>query len=168
MNKEEINKKIEILEKELAELKNAVEENEIKQEVPFFKRVRTNELYYHLMMSYDEEIKVDGEPENYSSHDTIAYKTNNYFHTKERAEEVCDKIKVLLKLERLHDIYCPDYVPDWNNTKETKYYIYYNNGDKFWSTVGCCLTQNSFGVYFPTEEITQKVCDILNEEEYKP
>ena len=57
--------------------------------------------------------------------DKLNFENNNYFLTKERAEEVADKIKFLLKLERLHDIYCPDYKPNWNNEWESKFYIFY-------------------------------------------
>lgn len=157
MNNTELKEKIEQMEKELNKLKKAVKEND----EPKFERV---EEYFFVGFNRRYDFGAITHTDDYSVSDNYHYNNNNYFYTRKRAEEVCDKIKVLLKLERLHDIYCPDYVPDWNNTKETKYYIYYNNGDKFWSTVGCCLTQNSFGVYFPTEEIAQKVCDILNAE----
>lgn len=91
------------------------------------------------------------------------FENNNYFLTKERAEEVVNKINFLLKLERLHDIYCPDYKPDWNNMEENKWYATFDSRDKkytrFWTNVYLEAV-----VYFDSKETTEKVCEILNEE----
>ena len=89
---------------------------------------------------------------------------NNCFKTKERAEEVLNKIKFLLKLERLHDIYCPDYKPNWNR-ESLKYYVAYDTSKEKWYS--CCIRvmEDAVQVYFPTEDIARKVCDALNREE---
>ena len=79
----------------------------------------------------------------------------------ERDEEVADKINFLLKLERLHDIYCPDYVPDWQDNAR-KYYVFYGEKDSTYYVGGCLAADRKPCVYFPTTEIAQKVCDILN------
>ena len=90
---------------------------------------------------------------------------NNCFKTKERAEEVLNKIKLLLKLERLHDIYCPDYTPDWRHYHIDKYYVYCNKRMTVKWHYAKCEDIKTTNVYFPTEEIAEKVCDILNAEE---
>lgn len=97
--------------------------------------------------------------------DIQRFKNNCYFHTKERANEVASKINFLLKLERLHDTFCPDYVPDWENRWLSKHYIYQDKsmGNTWiWGKTG--IDSDAVQVYFPTEEIAQKVCDILNKE----
>ena len=69
-----------------------------------------------------------------------------------------------MKLERFYDMFCPDYEPNWDNGAELKYYIYYyQNGNT------CCVNSTIYNrqgmnVYFPTKEITQQICDILNNE----
>ncbi len=158
-----IQEKIAELEKQLAELKNAVEEKEIKQEEPKYERVAVDEPYYYI--SLYNVLVVENEIENRVPFDNDIFESNNYFYTKKRAEEVVEKIKMLLKLERLHDIYCPDYVPNWDSNDEKKYYVYYNNtnADELYNFVYSYKRKRN-DVCFPTEEIAQKVCDILNTE----
>ena len=132
---------------------------------PKFERVEFGHNYYYVA-SYSEGIKVCKESEDHTSTDNGFYDSNNYFYTKERAQEVADKINLLLKLERLHDTFCQDYVPDWNDKDKVKYYVFKN---KFISIsrwdIGYVSTSDISDVYFPTEEIAKKVCDILNAEE---
>lgn len=96
--------------------------------------------------------------------DKFRVEQNNCFKTKERAKEVLDKIKLLLKLERLHDIYCPDYKPNWNR-ESLKYYVAYDTSKAKWCS--CCIRvmEDAVQVYFPAEDIAQKVCNALNREE---
>ena len=93
---------------------------------------------------------------------------NNCFKTEKRAKEVLNKIELLLKQERLHDIYCPDYKPDWSSN-EKKYLILYSHTTNRYSvgrySVGHAVYSECLLPCFPTEEIAQKVCDILNSEE---
>lgn len=136
-----------------------------RESEPKFERVAKYEKYYALVFNADAQTTQCIERGEYCYDDTDCYESNNYFHTRERAKEVADKINLLLRLERLHDIYCPDYVPDWNNLDAFKYTIIYNIVDKSWyynqtvtGVIGTCA-------YFPTREIAKQVCDILNAEE---
>ncbi len=86
---------------------------------------------------------------------------NNCFKTEKIAKEVLDKINLLLKLERLHDIYCPDYKAE--DDGNDKYRIVFCDGMYQWEQDD--YTIDFLSVYFPTEEIAQNVCDILNSEE---
>lgn len=91
---------------------------------------------------------------------------NNCFKTEKRAKEVLDKIKFLLKLERLHDIYCPNYKPNWNEESgSVKHYVCYDTSEEKWCSRYVEAIEDAIQVYFPTREIAQKVCDILNSEE---
>ena len=51
----------------------------------------------------------------------------NCFRTKERAEQVARKIRLLLRLEQLHDQLCPDYEPDWDGT--AKFLVAFDHDD---------------------------------------
>lgn len=156
---DKVDKQIEALSAQVEQLEKELKEAESE---PEYKRVEQGKEYYHVEMGCDVCINSYRDDRWY---DETSYDNNNYFHTKERAQEVADKIKLLLKLERLHDTYCPDYKPDWlgNNLK----YIICKQYEKHrWTYDYRALVHddNAVQVYFPTKEIAQKVCDILNKE----
>lgn len=100
-----------------------------------------------------------------SPKDDHRFEVNNYFHTRERADEVADKINFLLKLERLHDVFCPDFNLGLGDGLDVeKYYVYYNFVHEKWMDSCMIHASSAIQVYFPTKEIAQKVCDILNAE----
>ena len=151
-----LSKQIEQLEKELAGAKGE----------PGFERKLDKDSYWYVTTNFGDPI-VYVERESNGFFDNKCFENNNYFHTKERAQEVADKIRLLLKLERLHDIYCPDYKPSPNDKDKRTYYIYkdYSSGKHAsWEYGVLTVTRNAVEVYFPTKEIAQKVCDILNTE----
>ena len=100
----------------------------------------------------------------YDFNNMTDFEGNNYFHTEQRAKEVADKINLLLKLERLHDTFCPNYMPDFNDEDATKWYLFVSVRDKKWHWEICHACVNDVLVYFSSAEIAQKVCDILNAE----
>lgn len=133
------------------------QDNELK-----FERVKRDQFYYrvHFQLGAADFSQTR---DSCCEIDEINFNSNNYFKTYERAREVADKINFLLKLERLHDTFCPSYMPDWKS-KEGKWSIYF---DSYSNIYDYCVTLKSLNVqqvYFPSEEIAQKVCDILNKE----
>ena len=136
---------------------------ERRERKPKFERVKENESYYFISSLFGG-FYVDSDTEEGHPLDEGLYNANNYYHTKSRAQEVADKLNFLLKLERLHDIYCPDYVPDWDNENEYKYTVYYDGKDKCYGISKFCIIEYKPNVVFPTVKIAQKVCDILNAE----
>lgn len=151
-------------------LNNKIKETEAEKEQlikeqnePRFERLSHGEPYYYIYGN-NMKVAVASDDSDYTS--AVCYMHNNYFHTKKRAQEVADKIKLLLKLERLHDIYCPDYKPDdWGTDSLKKYYVCYSPSKAKWRPYNARTIEDAFQVYFPTGEITQKICDILNKEE---
>lgn len=136
------------------------------EEEPEFKRVGYEQEYYHIGKLNTASFGAVYTLETDHFLDKASFENNNYFHTRKRAEEVADKINFLLKLERLHDTYCPDYVPDWQDNVR-KYYVFYGTKDSTYYVGGCLAVDRKPCVYFPTTEIAQKVCDILNGETKK-
>ena len=128
---------------------------------PKFERV-PGERYYYLDNFGYRAVSVETKDDNLSS-DIIRFKANNYFLTRERAREVYNKIDSLLKLERLHDTYCPDYIPDWDSL-DKKYSVYYNHDWHKYICSECTRNESAQLTYFPTAAIAQKVRDILNKE----
>jgi len=138
-------------------------EKEIEQNEPKFERVKKGERYF-MIGSVDGKVVVYNESDVRCEIDDNCFDNNNYFKTPERAQEVVDKINFLLKLERLHDTFCPDYVPNFDSSINYKYAIYYDYDDKIYEPTPYYLTEHRTLVYFPSEEIAQKVCNILNKE----
>lgn len=173
MTKTEIENKIYDLKRAIESCKNVIKanENEIKKleaekEEPAFERVGKGEKYYLVgdvtsggIMAYS----LFDEYSEYSEMHKRRFENNNYFHTKERAEEVADKINFLLKLERLHDTFCPDYKPDWNDGKY-KWYIFFDKELKSYNLTSDLYWDRKVATYFDSEETAKKVCEILNKD----
>lgn len=148
------------LEKRVKQLEAVVGKIEADSE-PEFERVSHGEPYFYIYGN-TMNVAVSSEDSDYISE--LCHINNNYFYTKKRAQEVADKIKFLLKLERLHDIYCPDYKPDWNDSEEDKYLVYFDHSRRKYCWDSFAYSEYATHVYFPTKEIAQKVCDVLNKE----
>ena len=136
-----------------------------REQEPKFERVGFEETYYYIRTVNNGTFRIENSIDIGSEYSTSEFKNNNYFHTKERAQEVVDKINFLLKLERLYDTFCPDYIPDWNDDElEFKYFVTYDNWDKCYRVNSLTSAECKTNVFFPTLEIAEKVCDILNAE----
>ena len=131
-----------------------------REQEPKFERVKSRENYSCIIIN-SCGASVVGDKDFDTDADLRYFKNNNYFHTCGRAQEVADKINFLLKLERLHDTFCPDYVPDRGNDM-IKYIVGFDAYNKRWYIGQTFVNKDASGVYFPTKEIAQKVCDILN------
>lgn len=86
----------------------------------------------------------------------------NFFRTRERAEQVAEKMRLLLRLEQLHDMLCPDYEPDWSNEEEHKFYLFYDGKAGNWKYTYWSAFDFRVGEYFDTEENAEKAAKILN------
>lgn len=134
-------------------------EKEIKQDEETMERVKKGEDYFMVIIDYVHgEAIADNMHEEYDYVDDSRFDNNNYFKTRERTQEVADKVNFLLKLERLHDTFCPD--------EGGKYYISQNteSGRYCYGYIRNVPITFPISVMFPSEEIAQKVCDILNKE----
>ena len=160
------------LKQELETLRNKCKELEDKIELaeqddePKFERVPDGKQYFTL--SAVNGAFVDNRTaEGHWQIDDNRFDNNNYYKTKERAQEVADKINFLLKLERLHDTFCPDYKPDWNG-RGRKYFVFYDSDNKCYGANFVTIMKSKTDVFFETSEIALKVCNILNAEISQP
>lgn len=179
MNIKELNERIEQLtnlvitsEETISQLKETLKSveqerdrlaDERRELEPKFERVDKNEKYHFLVFDPEAMVATDIDHGEKCKSDTEYFELNNYFKTESRALEVCDKINFLLKLERFHDIYCPDYIPDWDSL-DKKYCVYYNHDWQIYIYSECTRCESAQLTYFPTAAIAQKVRDILNKE----
>ena len=88
----------------------------------------------------------------------------NCFRTKERAEQVAKKMRLLLQLEQLHDQLCPDYEPDYEDDDEVKFYVYFGHSQGRYDISRSISWENPCIVAFDTEENAEKAAKILNKE----
>lgn len=96
--------------------------------------------------------------------DEFNIRFGNCFPTRERAEQVAEKMRLLLRLEQLHDMLCPDYVPDWSNEDEHKFYLFYDRKAGNWKYTYWSAFDFRVGEYFDTEKNAEKAAEILNKE----
>lgn len=159
----DIEKKIEDLKTEflgkLEELQNEVEMQR-EQEKPKPWNPEIGESYFFIRNDFEVTDKVKGT----TSFEADRISNGNCFPTRERAEEVAKKMRLLLRLEQLHDQLCPDYVPDFGSGEAT-YCLYYDYSSSHWAAEGwydCNCRVN--GPYFDTLENAEKAAEILNKE----
>lgn len=169
MNKiEELNVKLEKafhgaqkLENQIRCIQEEIKNFEKKQEKPKLRAEKGGKYYY---LYFNGGCLVDCiEEDNRTNSDDCDFENNNYFLTKERAQEVADKMNFLLRIERLHDELCPDYQPR-RDKGQTKYYITYNANFQKYLFDDNLYHYLDTQVYFQTKEIAQQACDILNAE----
>lgn len=88
--------------------------------------------------------------------------SGDYFPTRERAEQVAKKIRLLLQLEQLHDQLCPDYEPDWDGT--AKFLVAFDHTDGEMQAFFDRSSGESTLVYFRDVITAMEAADILNAE----
>ena len=88
--------------------------------------------------------------------------SGDHFPTRERAEQVAKKIRLLLQLEQLHDQLCPDYEPDWDGT--AKFLVAFDHTDGEMQAFFDRSSGESTLVYFRDVVTAMEAADILNAE----
>ena len=157
----DIEKKIEELKSEfLTKLETLQKEVKMQQGEQKLWKPEIGESYFFIRSDFGVMDKVKGT----TSFETDRISNGNCFKTKKRAEQVAKKIRLLLRLEQLHDMLCPDYVPDFGSGEAT-YCLYYDYSSSHWAAEGwydCNCRVN--GPYFDTLENAEKAAEILNKE----
>lgn len=143
--------KLEALEKEAEMQKKQKEPKPWKPEAGEEYFFVNNDLSIYCFCNYN------GEEDRYN------FEIGNCFRTGERAEQVAKKMRLLLRLEQLHDMLCPDYVPDWENYGQ-KFLVYFNHAENRWHIGASNAFELRCATYFDTEENAEKAAEILNKE----
>jgi hypothetical protein len=88
----------------------------------------------------------------------------NQFQTKEEAEMIANRFRAYLKLRRIAEILNNGWEPDWNDTSELKYYVFFNCFEEAFTV----SWQDSFidisRIYFQTRELAQKALGLMGED----
>lgn len=94
--------------------------------------------------------------------DEVNIPYGNCFKTKKRAEQVAKKMRMLLRLEQLHDMLCPDYEPDWDGT--AKFLVAFDHTDGEMQAFFDRSSGESTLVYFRDVVTAMEAAKILNKE----
>ena len=159
----DIEKKIEELKSEfLTKLEGLKKEAEAQKEQEELKpwKPKDGEDYFYIGIDFtiDSWENVDDDT------DKRNFRIGNCFPTEARAEQVADKMRLLLRLEQLHDMLCPDYEPDWSNEDEHKFYLFYDKKTGNWKYTYWSAFDFRVGEYFDAEKNAEKAAEILNKE----
>lgn len=152
----DIEKKLEALKAEfLGKLEALRKEAEAqkKQEEP-----KLGEKYFYISQSGRAIL------DTFTQHTTDFARKNfgNFFRTRERAEQVAEKMRLLLRLEQLHDMLCPDYEPDWDGT--AKFLVAFDHTDGEMQAFFDRSSGESTLVYFRDVVTAMEAAEILNKE----
>ena len=158
----DIEKKMEALKAEFFGKLEALEkeaEMQKKQEEPKPWKPKDGEDYFYICIDFtiDSWENVDDDT------DKRNFRVGNCFRTEERAEQVAKKMRLLLRLEQMHDMLCPDYVPDWKDDR-LKFQVYFSHLQGKYDTSCSTGTENPCMVVFDTNENAEKAAEILNKE----
>lgn len=159
----DIEKKLEALKAEflekLEELQKEAEAQKKQEELKPWKPGAGEEYFFvdndfcaHSFCNYDDEV------DNYN------FEIGNCFRTGERADQVVEKMRLLLRLEQLHDMLCPDYVPDYEDDDEVKSYVYFDHFLDRYDISYSTRQENPCMVAFDTKKNALKAAEILNKE----
>lgn len=130
-----------------------------KQEEPKPWKPKDGEDYFYIGIDFtiDSWENVDDDT------DKRNFRIGNYFPTAERAEQVAEKMRLLLRIEQLHDMLCPDYVPDWKDDR-LKFYVYFDHEQGSLNITASSFCDALSLVTFETRENAEKAAEILNKE----
>ena len=117
MTMQEAHERIEQANNEIAKLQEEIKHLQEIEDEPDIQRVGAGEPFWYIRLG-DCGVNVvrANEPIGRSCYDitetigTSLFRNNNYFLSKERADEVAEKIEAVLKIERMHDAFCPELV----------------------------------------------------------
>ena len=159
----DIEKKLEALKVEflgkLEEMQKEAEEQKKQEELKPWKP-KDGEDYFYIGIDFtiDSWENVDDDT------DKRNFRIGNCFPTEERAEQVARKIRLLLQLEQLHDMLCPDYVPDYEDDDEVKSHVYFDHSLYRYDISYSTRRENPCMVSFDTKKNALKAAEILNKE----
>lgn len=136
------NEEIEKLKQELSTLQHKLK----MQEIQTAYSIEDGDKVYYISPELDV-VAFDFDEDNENNMKILSI--GNCFKTRERAEQVANKIKFLLRLEFLHDKYCPGFLNEQDYKKS--FSIFRDSEEQEYQVF------KSVGVYFGDEEVIEKV-----------
>lgn len=153
--------RIEELEKQIKAMRETTEKKakELQKEIDKLKdnSIPRRKFYSYIDIDLDGNFYVDTD---YDGITTKYYDNWNYFTSVHNASNFLDILNELKTLQHYHDVYCPLYEPNWNDSEE-KWYIVFNKNTKEY-LYDCSYNLRRNTIYFDSEETVRKVCNKMN------
>lgn len=167
MTREEMQRRLESAEKqnlglqdEIKWLKEKLAEQD-KQEIPDFPEFNRGDIVYNLDPCFDviEENHGGGKGDkDFTGYDARYY---NDFHTADYAHEFRRKCLMIAMVLHCKWYLDRDYVPDYTNLSEDKYFLFYDHVDGCFKYGFDCVIDNG-SISFSDETAAQKCANWLN------
>ena len=141
------------LQKELQELKAKVAELE--------SRIVAEPVAKWQPKGGDWYVSVNGKTFCYTTRNEGCREFGTERQTEEQAERAAVEMRRFNRLLALRDELCGDAVANWTDNESNKWILYFDNKDNEWTT-GKNQYMQYVGVYFTSDELAQRACDMLN------
>ena len=145
MNKEVLKQQIEEMKAKLADM-----EAELNKPKGFEWKYTHNRAF--VVISYDICDNMSGVDTDYLCH-------GRYRTTQENAERALERNRLANRLEALAEQLDPDWVVDWENGMQEKWYVYYIRGEYKYSCMGGV---QHIGQVYMSKATAAKIVDMLN------
>ena len=130
-------------------------------EEPKVWKPKESEKYY----VFDEEVNIVRQYWANDEFDNIRYEIGNCFKTEEEAQKTLEKINIYMQLKRYAEEHNTEKI-DWNNSYQTKFYLYYEIDGNLEIGDVCC-SKHIGQVYFTSEEIAEQAIEEIGEDNIK-
>lgn len=99
--------------------------------------------------------------------DSFNFSVGNFFKTKEEAEHMIEKLKIINELQKFAYENNEKEI-DWNNFSQNKFYLIYDSEvNNILVDYFSCTRTNSFNIYFTSFEIAKKAIKTIGEDRIK-
>ena len=109
----------------------------------------------------DWYVSVNGKTFCYTTRNEGCREFGTERQTEEQAERAAVEMRRFNRLLALRDELCGDAVANWTDNESNKWILYFDNKDNEWTT-GKNQYMQYVGVYFTSDELAQRACDMLN------
>lgn len=154
---EQLQKRQEGLSAEIQDLSGMIQN--LPDKVPEQDYLNFNDGEKCWIVDYDGTIS-----EDYYDDETLAFSTirHRIFKSEYMAKLFAEKTQFIADCLYWKELYDRDYVPDWDDTSESKYSVIYDNCSKMYTVSIQRLNRFEPDVHFSTEKIAHGLADWLN------
>ena len=137
---------------------------EVVEEEKKYWKPKESERYYFID-AYQEGIGND--TNDGTDVDDFRLSIGNYFKTKEEAEHMVEKLKVIHELQKFA-YENNERENDWNNFSQTKFYLIYDSEvNNILVDYSSCTRTNPFNIYFTSFKIAKRAIEAVGEDRIK-
>lgn len=87
------------------------------------------------------------------------------FETEEERNEIDNKFSAWLKLYHIVKYLNKDWIPDWNDECENKYYLYYKYQEEKWGIAATIIFSEGINnSYFKTEKLAERALEMMGDD----